>query len=154
MAWQNPKKDWEVKPLINGVYQGDWCNYTDYNRIVGNLRHLHLLGQNILGISFSIPSMTDAVANAFPRASAFNTVEDSLYAIAQNVYNPPTYPGKTTWVGNGAAPTYADLNRIEQASDAIYAYLYALIIEQAFVPSGADELLTSAGETFMVIEEV
>lgn len=154
MAWLNPKTNWEVKPLVDGMYQGDWFNYSDYNRIVSNLQHLHTLGQNILGIVFSISTMSPAVLNAFPKAVAFNTVEDSLYALTQNIYEPPTYPGKSTWLGNSAAPTYADLNRIEGACDAIYAYLYSLIVEQAFVPFGSDELLTSDGETFLVIEEV
>ncbi|HWQ98932.1 MAG TPA: hypothetical protein VN538_12690 [Clostridia bacterium] len=154
MAWQNPKTNWEVKPLVGGIYQGDWFNFSDYNRIAGNLYHLHTLGQNVLGIVFSISSMPTAVLNAFPRASDINLLEDNLYAITQNVYSPPAYTGKKTWLGNAATPTFADLNRIESACDAIFAHLYSLIEEQVFAPSGADELLTSAGETFLVIEEV
>ncbi len=147
--WQTPKTDWEIKPYVNGLYQGDWFNIEDYNRIIGNLRYLHAAGQNVYAVAFEILGMITAVRNVFPKAADINALEDNLYALTQNTYDPPDYTGKKTWSGGGATPTVDDLNRIEQACADLYANFNETPLE-LFVPSGADTLLTTDGNTFMV----
>lgn len=146
--WQTPKTDWEIKPYVDGRYQGDWFNVDDYNRIVGNLRYLHAAGQNVYDVIFDILGMSSAAVTEFPSASDINVLEDNLYSIIQNTYD-PAYAGKTTWVGNGSTPTVDDLNRIEQACADLYAkYSEAPLLN--FIPYGADALITTDGDTFMV----
>ena len=145
--WQTPKTNWEIKPYINGIYQGDWFNIEDYNRIVGNIRYLHAAGQNVYAKVFSILGLSPAVRNAFPRAGDINTLENALYALVQNTYSPPSYTGKKTWVGGSATPTFEDLNRIEQACLSLYNKYNETALKR-YVPSGATSLLTSAGLTF------
>jgi len=149
MGWTGTKTDWEIKPYVNGRYQGDWFNVGDYNRIAGNLRYLHIAGQNILSVSFAIPSINGQSLNGFPHASDMNALEDALYAITQNVYAPGGYTGKNTWSGNGATPTVDDLNRIEQACATIYAY-FGGIADNALFTSGGEPLVDSEGDTLRV----
>ena len=42
MAWTTPKTDWKIT-YVDGEYAGDYCNYTDYNRIKGNIEYLAAL---------------------------------------------------------------------------------------------------------------
>lgn len=145
MGWLTPKTNWEIKPFVDGLYQGDWFNVADYNRIAGNLRYLHAAGQNVYSVSFSIPSITDQTLNGYPHAGDMNALEDALYAIASNTIMPGDYSGKATWTGNGATPTVDDLNRIERACADIYLALaetavndfYTSDEERFFVPGGA-----------------
>lgn len=146
--WQTPKTDWEIKPYIDGRYQGDWFNVDDYNRIVGNLRYLHAAGQNVYDVVFDILGMSAADTEGFPHAGDINALEDSLYALTQNTYAPPDYTGKKTWAGNGSTPTVDDLNRIEQACLDLRAK-YDETNMRRFVPYGADSLVTSDGYVFM-----
>lgn len=146
--WQTPKTDWEIKPYVNGIYQGDWFNIEDYNRIIENIRYLHAAGQNVYANVFAILGMSPAVRNAFPRASEINTLENALYALIQNTYSPPSYTGKKTWVGGSATLTFEDLNRIEQACLSLYNKYNETALKR-YVPSDATSLVTSDGSTFM-----
>jgi hypothetical protein len=146
--WQTPKTNWEIQPYVNGRYQGDWFNIADYNRIVGNLRYLHAAGQNVYDAVFSILGMSSALISGFPVAGDINALEDSLLALAENTYSPPTYTGKKTWAAGGVTPITDDLNRIEQACADIYAKYNETPLEN-FIPDDADGLLTNMGNTFM-----
>lgn len=152
MLWAAAKTDWEIKPYVNGIYQGDWFNVADYIRIATNIRFLHHYGQIIYGVAFSITAMPDVILNNFVRPAEINLLENNIYALTQNLYDPPTYTGKTTWVGNGATPDVDDLNRMEQALQDIYDDMLAQVTYQKFVPSGADSLVTSDSLTFKVRE--
>lgn len=146
--WQTPKTNWAIQPYVNGRYQGDWFNIGDYNRIIGNLRYLHAAGQNVYAAVFSILGLSSALISGFPLAGDINALEDSLFALTDNTYAPPTYTGKKAWAAGGVTPTVADLNRIEQACADLYAKYNETPLER-FVPNGADGLLTSTGATFM-----
>ena len=152
MLWSAPKTDWEIKPYVNGVYQGDWFNVADYIRMATNIRFLHYYGQIVYARTFSISAMPDVTLNNFARPTEINLLEDNVYTLTQNLYDPPTYAGKTTWAGNGATPDAADLNRMEQACADIYADLIATATYQKFVPSDADSLVTADGKTYKVRE--
>lgn len=152
MLWSAPKTDWEIKPYVNGIYQGDWFNVADYTHLANAIRFLHYYGQIIYGVTFSISYMPDVTLNNFVRPAEINLLEDNVYALTQNLYDPPTYAGKTTWVGNGATPDFADMNRLGQACVDIYADRIATATYQKFVPSGSDSLVTADGDTFYVRE--
>lgn len=149
--WQTPKIDWEIKPLVNGRYQGDWFNVEDYNRIIGNLRYLHAAGQNIYSVVFSLLGMKTKDRAGIPLAGDINALEESLYRIVSNTFAPPNYTGKKTWLANGATPTVDDLNRIERACKSIYEDLTFNADYKAYVPSGSTGYVTSDGKSYMVL---
>ena len=152
MLWSTPKTDWSIKPYVNGIYQGDWFNVADYARIADSIRLLHYIGQDVYNVTFSIADMPDVTLNNFVRPAEVNLLEDNVYALTQNLYDPPAYTGKVTWVGNGATPSVADLNRMEQALADIYANMVATATYQQFIPSGSDGLTTADGYTYYVRE--
>lgn len=119
MAWQTPKTDWKIQPALNGMYNGDWFNAADYNRIAGNLEYLASIGATAYK-PFSIQPMPTVTYQSYGLASYINLIETNLYTITSNTYTPPMYSGKKTWVANGAAPSVDDLNRWEQSIQAIY----------------------------------
>lgn len=146
--WQTPKTDWAIKPQVNGRYMGDWFNVEDYNRIIGNLRHLHAAGQNVYAVVFDILGMSPQDRTGFPHAGEINALEECLYRITANTFTPRDYTGKATWAENGKTPTADDLNRIERACAAIYAKLNETPLK-AFRTVDGGALVTSGG-TFMV----
>lgn len=152
MLWSAPKTDWEIKPYVNGIFRGDWFNVADYIRVATNIRFLHYYGQIIYAVTFSISAMPDVTLNNFARPAEINLLEDNIYALTQNLYDPSTYTGKVTWVGNGATPNADDLNRMEQALQDIYNDMIARVTYQKFIPSGADSLVTADGYTYNVRE--
>ena len=114
MAWQTPKTNWEIKPTVNGMYNGDWFNAEDYNRIARNLEYLASVGSSIYG-KVDIQPMPIIEYSYFALPSYINLIEDNLYAIASKTFRPPTYSGKKEWKANAATPTVDDLNRWERA---------------------------------------
>lgn len=151
MLWSAPKTDWEIKPYVNGIFQGDWFNVADYIRVATNIRFLHYYGQIIYAVTFSITAMPDVTLNSFVRPAEINLLEDNIYTLTQNLYEPPTYTGKATWVGNGATPDAADLNRMEQACAGIYADMIATADYESFIPLGSDALITADGKNYGVL---
>lgn len=149
--WQEPKTDWEIKPYINGLYNGDWFNAEDYNRIAVNLRYLRIVGQTLYGVIISLVEMPAVTVNTYPRASMFQAVEDNLYAIISRTYTPAAYTGKRTWADNGATPTVGDLNRIERSCAQLLAKFDETPLA-ALVTSGGDDFITVDGNNFMVRE--
>ena len=152
MLWIQPKIDWEIKPYVNGVYQGDWFNVADYERVASNIRFLHLFGQSVYGVTFSITYMAAISALNFVRPAEMNLLENNIYTLTQNLYDPPTYTGKTTWVGNGVTPDADDMNRMEQALLDIYNDMIATATYAKFIPSGSDSMITQDGLTYRVRE--
>lgn len=150
MLWTPPKTNWEIKPYVNGIYQGDWFNVADYTRIADAIRFLAYYGPIIYGGSVSITAMPDVTLNNFARPAEINLLEDNVYALTQSFYDPPTYTGKTTWVGNGATPDFDDFNRMGQACVDIYADMIAKVYFANFNPLGSTALVTADGYVFRV----
>lgn len=144
MPYTTPKTNWEVKPLVNGTYQGDWFNITDYRRIVSNLTYLRMLGQSLYSVTITYPSLVEQNEDDYPYDTILNALEDALYALTVATYSPPSYTGKKTWAANGSTPTYGDLNRIESAIAAIYAEFFTNTQDAVFTSEG-DELYTADG---------
>lgn len=118
MAWQTPKTDWKVTYDSNGNYLGDFFEVKDYQRIRGNLLFLKEEGEKIFS-AMEIPEIPNVSINSYGYASYINALEKSLEEIIVSSVNPGIPPTKT-WKANGAAPSYADLNRIEGATQSLY----------------------------------
>lgn len=118
MAWIQPKTNWQGG-WLNGVYNGDYFNLADYNRIKNNLQEL----RNMAIISYPEFAVVTGVDwedyNRIPRAADINQLENNLETIRSN-----TYPFKTgekkTYYGNVAAIDFEELNRLESATLLIY----------------------------------
>ena len=152
--WQEPKTDWEIKPYVNGLYNGDWLNAEDFNRVAANLRYLRTVGQTLYNVSIPLAEMPTVTVNTYPRASIFQALEDNLHAIVSRTYTPAAYTGPKTWDDNGATPTVDDLNRIEGSCAQLFAEFNetALGTFTTLVASNGDDFITVDGNNFMVRE--
>lgn len=119
--WVEPKTDWYGKSDANGVYTGDYFNYTDFNRIKGNLEHLHNMAIALYP-NFNIVSVpTKKVCdNVF--ADEINSITNNLKTINSHTVNKvlPKFP---TYKENGAVFTFVYLNAIESEILEIYKQL-------------------------------
>ena len=116
MAWITPKTDWTAD---------DYLNYTDFNRITGNISHLKTMVNSLFASSFGFGAMGNGkVQTSIPYAIEFNNIEANLQALNLNSYNFDFEARKTSSI-NGATPTYEDINRIESACLRLYETLTA-----------------------------
>lgn len=109
--WQKPKTDWSAN-YIDGVYEGDYFNVEDYNRIKNNLNHLNTLAQ-VLYPKFSIADMgEDKQVGDYFYADEINMFEDNLRTINANTVN--LNIGNTPrYLPDEGIMTFSDLNRLE-----------------------------------------
>lgn len=108
--WESPKTDWEWR----GETEGDFFEYTDYNRIKGNIEYLRDLAVQIY-MPFTIENMgEDKNRSDYPYADEINKLVDNLETIVANSY-PVNIGTKIVYEDNGKFIGYADLNRIESA---------------------------------------
>lgn len=113
--WQTPKTDWAWRSET----EGDFFEYTDYNRIKGNIEYLRELAREIY-LPFSILDMgADKSRRDYPYADEINKLSDNLEIIVANTY-PVIIGTKTVYEDNGKFIGYADINRIENACLNIY----------------------------------
>lgn len=107
MAWITPKTNW---------VSSDFINYTDYERIRGNLDHLHDLSAELY---YGMPNLNPMVAKAsysdYPYASEWNALEINLHRIFSNIVTVRSIGNQMTFYDNGTTPNYEELNRIESA---------------------------------------
>lgn len=109
--WQKPKTDWSAN-YIDGVYEGDYFNVEDYNRIKNNLNHLNTLAQALYP-KFSIVDMgADKQVGDYFYADEINVFEDNLRTINTNTVN--LNIGDTPrYLPDEGIMTFSDLNRLE-----------------------------------------
>ena len=109
--WQKPKTEWSAN-YIDGVYEGDYFNVEDYNRIKNNLNHLNTLAQ-VLYPKFSIADMgADKQVGDYFYADEINVFEDNLRTINANTVN--LNIGNTPrYLPDEGIMTFSDLNRLE-----------------------------------------
>jgi uncharacterized protein (DUF342 family) len=108
--WIEPKTDWNAK---------SYFNYTDYNRIIGNIGFLKAfldslfydLTNTSLGEEKSIRSQI--------YAEEMNAIEKALESLNLETYK--FRIGETKeYISNGSTPNYEEFNRIESAILKIY----------------------------------
>lgn len=109
--WQKPKTDWSAN-YIDGVYEGDYFNVEDYNRIKNNLNHLNTLAQ-VLYPKFSIADMgEDKQVGDYFYADEINMFEDNLRTI--NIHTVNLNIGITPrYLSDEGIMTFSDLNKLE-----------------------------------------
>lgn len=113
MAWVQPKTDWHCD-IIDGVYNGDRFNASDYNRIKNNIYHLHTLALSLYK-SFNIqPDGGDKQVGEYFYADEINKLESNLDTINNNTLN-RQYGSTPTYVDNGNTFDFNELNRLESA---------------------------------------
>lgn len=99
-TWTTPKTDWAYT---------DFINYTDYNRIVGNVEYIIALANQLEEDTY--PSLTTKTGYLdYPYASEWNAVENCVSKLA-------TKAGisyvKQTYMNNGFTIDANELNNIE-----------------------------------------
>lgn len=104
--WQEPKTNW---------VSTDYFNYTDYNRIKGNIEYLESLTKELF-LDFDFESMgSDKTSYTdYPYADEFTAVENNLQLMRNRTFLFDN-SGSKTWYENAPTPNYEDLNRIENA---------------------------------------
>lgn len=113
MAWETPKTDWTAD---------DTVEYSDYNRIKGNLEYLNGYASELYK-DFDITGMgDDLTVESCYYPSQFNKFETNLETINNNVFT-RDYGDSETFYANAAFIDYIELNRIESAMLGIYEML-------------------------------
>ena len=111
MAWIEPKT-W-----VNG----DYFNASDYNRIKNDINELY---NSLTDPDFELEDMgNDKIVNEYWTADEFDTLINNVEAIA--VFLGGDFDDKPYYYPNGATPTVAELNVIEEK----ILYLYNQINE-------------------------
>lgn len=119
--WQKPKTDWTVK-YRDDVYDGDYFNAEDYNRIKNNLIHLSELA-NVLYPPFQIVEMgSDKRVGDYFYADEINNFEHNLEVINANTVH--LNIGETVqFMSDEAVMGFSDLNRLEREILRLYNIL-------------------------------
>ena len=111
MAWQTPKTNWKVAYDANGNYIGDYFNAEDYQRIKGNLTVLKEMADELYN-PVVLPDIPDITAQSYFYETTINALERSIDALVDGTFD-WGFDTTKTWEGNGNAPIFTDINRIE-----------------------------------------
>lgn len=124
--WIEPKTDWTAD---------DFFNASDWNRIIGNMSHLHDRAKDfswkLYRMPFNVGEQKDYSSMLYARE--FNRVEEMLTLLNKLTYNLVTDEAPI-YEDNGATPTYEELNRIESLIKEIYDTMDR--VEKSFRYSG------------------
>ena len=136
MAWTTPKTDWIAT---------DYFNYTDYNRIKGNIEFL---------AEIPIPHVDiedmggDKALGDFIYSREFNAFELNLDIIGRAVgYRYLDYPA---FADNGNTPTFEDLNQIESFALLLYDVLHG---NEVYAVDTDNEYAVDTDERFATAED-
>ena len=106
MAWQTPKTNWKIS---------DYFNYSDYNRIVGNLDFLkNEISDLIDSVDGYTQLETNKDYNSIFYSEEMNAIENNLEALNLTSYN-LDIGEKASYTINGSTPLFSEFNRIESA---------------------------------------
>ena len=112
--WQTPITDWHGGMNVNGHYEGDRFNASDFNRIKNNLHHLRDMAIQLYK-EFSIVSLgSDRTPADYFYADEINQLEANLNTINSNTLK-RAYGDSPVYIENGNTMDYAELNRLEGA---------------------------------------
>lgn len=121
MEWIEPKTNWNCHVDANGAYQGDYFNYTDYNRIKNNLSYLRAIALEMFDF-FEMHELEDKEPGQYFYADEINRIEENLNTLYKNTYNPDGVPVKE-YVDNGRIFDFNELNRLEELTLKLYGKL-------------------------------
>lgn len=111
-TWTTPKTNW---------VSTDYFNVADYTRITNNHVYLKEMIAKLFR-TLSLANMEEKDYTSLIYADEFNAIEDNLTILNKASYNFDIGTG-TTYIANGATPTYEEYNRIEQAQLRLYEQL-------------------------------
>ena len=131
MAWTTPKTDWKVT-VTDGVYTGDYFNYTDYNRIKNNI--IYLASQPMPNVDIEDMGGDKSLGDLI-YSRDFNAFEHNLDLIGKVVGYP--YKNYPMFSDNGDSPDFEDLNQIENFCLELYDvvngnFVYAIDTDDVF----------------------
>lgn len=114
MAWVTPKTNW-YGGVVGGVYEGDYFNATDYNRIKNNLSYLKDLTSSVYGAIDSFPTLgADKNYTSYLYAEEINNLELALDLINDSTVR-LEIGDRAVFYANGNTIDYVELNRLESA---------------------------------------
>ena len=122
MAWQTPKTDWHGSINEEGIYEGDYFNVNDFNRIKNNLEYLRELAVTMYEKFDILYIGEDKTVSDYFYAEEINEIEENLAIINENTLRrfyglPPNY------FANGKIMDSNELNRLENATLDLYMLL-------------------------------
>lgn len=112
MAWIEPKTDW---------VSSDYFNIEDYNRIVGNIKHLINLAYELYEY-YEPVMMTDTKDyTSMIYATDLNAIEENIERLVEKTYGDIVNVGETIFYAHtGPTPLWSEFNRIESACLLLY----------------------------------
>ena len=116
MTWINPKTNWNSETYVNA---------TDFNRIEGNLTHIHGLFEQLFP-SMAWSQYATQTTNDIAYASKWVIVEGQLENLNKKSYE-LNIGNRKTFSDNGQYIDYNELNRIENACLTLYNRMTAQI---------------------------
>ncbi|KLU65734.1 hypothetical protein DEAC_c23640 [Desulfosporosinus acididurans] len=120
MSWQTPKTDW--KPT-------DYFNYTDFNRIEGNVEEIASL-LFICGFSLSLVIVTTRDYSTIDFYDSLNRIESNVQALVDCYGVAPAnwIEPKTDWTFD-VPFSNVDTNRMESNLNGLYQLVKSSVIE-------------------------
>lgn len=116
MAWIEPKTNWA---------SADYFNIEDYNRIIGNIKYLKSLADELFyGFSSIIDMGAEKVYTSMIYAREMNVIESNLDVINNSSYG-FNIGNQTTYQANKSTPLWSEFNRIESACLLLYTTMVA-----------------------------
>ena len=77
MAWTTPKTDWKAEYDSAALYQGDYFNVQDYNRIKNNLQYIRDRGSELF---YGLPVLNLGADKHFPTPGSPDFNNDNIFA--------------------------------------------------------------------------
>lgn len=123
-TWKGVRTNYKVVYGKDGEYTGDFFSYTDYNGYFGeNLKYLADAVNYVYGTSVSANSIPVVTVNSWTTVNHFNTVEQAIQDIAKAATIPNKVQPRKTWKAGDRAPSFLDINRMNEDILTIYTYL-------------------------------
>lgn len=117
MEWINPKTDWAGS-------EDERFEYSDYNRIIGNIAFLKSLADELFNGLSAISYLPQKEILQLFYAREMNEIENNLDKINVETYG-FEIGEKKIYKANGNTPLWSEFNRIESASLLLYNTMMA-----------------------------
>ena len=114
MAWIEPKTNWVAT---------DYFNASDYNRIIGNVKHLKAFYESFGSKVEEIQVGEEKTYLSMIYAREMNDIENAVQQINTGTYK-LNIGAKSVYSANNPTTRHTDLNRIENAILRLYKTMY------------------------------
>lgn len=110
VAWIEPKTNWT---------ESDYFNPSDYNRIIGNIKHLQSMAKEFYKNISSAQLGEEKTYQSLIYAREMNDIENAIESINNQTYG-LNIGEKKEYFPNKSTPLWSEFNRIENAIFTIY----------------------------------